>query len=192
MKLIVGITGASGAVYAVSLLQELTKSNEHDVHAVASPMGREVLRYECNLGPENFSNVQWHEPDDMFSSPASGSARFDAMIVVPCSMNTLGCITHGISNNLLQRAAAVMLKEHRRLVLVPRETPLSAIHLENMLTTVRAGACILPASPGFYHIPHHRPETVDDLVNHITGKILDQLGIVHHLYEPWKNSWNEG
>ncbi len=181
MKLIIGMTGASGAVYAASLLQELAKSNEHEIHAVASRPGRDVLRFECDLGPENFSNVQWHEPDNMFSELAGGSARFDAMVIVPCSMNTLGCVAHGISNNLLHRAAAVMLKERRNLIVVPRETPLSTIHLENMLRLAQAGACILPAMPGFYH----RPQSMEELANHVTGKILDQLGIGHKLVEPW-------
>ena len=181
MKLIIGITGASGGIYAASLLQELSK-RKFEIHAVASPAGRDVLRFECELGPEDFPDVVWHKPDNMFSSLASGSARFDVMVVVPCSMNTLGCIACGISNNLLQRAAAVMLKEKRRLIVVPRETPLSTIHLKSMLALDRAGACILPASPGFYH----RPQTVEELVNHVTGKILDQFGIPHELFVSWK------
>ena len=180
MKLIIGITGASGGVYAVSLLRELLK-REIELHAVISPAGRDVMRLECETSPEEFTNINWHEPDNMLSSLASGSSHFDAMVVVPCSMNTLGRIAQGISGNLLHRAAAVMLKEKRRLIVVPRETPLNAIHLENMLRLDRAGACVLPAAPGFYH----KPKTVDDLVNHVTGKILDMLDISHELFTPW-------
>ncbi len=186
MNIIIGITGASGAAYAVSLLKEFSRRDAVSVHGVVSPMGREVMRFECQLAPEQFPDVQWHSPDDLFSALASGSAqpggsRIDGMVVVPCSMNTMSCIAHGISNNLLQRAAAVMLKEKRRLILVPRETPLSSIHLQNMLTLDQAGACILPASPGFYHLP----KTVDELVDQVTGKILSQLGLPHNLHEPW-------
>lgn len=180
MKIIVGITGASGSVYAVRLLEELSK-RKYDIHAVFSSTGEKVMQFECGSGKERFPNVKWHEHDNMFSEIASGSSAFMQMIIVPCSINTLSCIAHGISGNLLQRAAAVMLKEKRNLILVPRETPLDSISLESMLTLSRSGATIVPASPGFYH----HPKTIDDLVNHVVGKILNLLDIQHELFGPW-------
>ncbi len=180
MRIIVGITGASGSIYSVKLLQELSK-RKIDVHAVFSKTGEAVMRFECNHGQDDFSDVVWYEKDDMFASIASGSFPADGMVIVPCSINTLSCIAHGISSNLLQRAAAVTLKEKRKLIVVPRETPIDAIALESMLTLSRSGATILPASPAFYH----HPKTVDELVEHIVARILDALGIPHELFPPW-------
>lgn len=180
MKILIGITGASGSVYALRLLEELS-NRDFELHAVFSRTGRQVMRYESDLGEENFPGVQWHEHDNMFSEIASGSAGIDQMVVVPCSINTLSCIAHGISGNLLQRAASVMLKEKRNLIVVPRETPLDSIALESMLKLSRCGATILPAMPGFYH----HPKTIDDLVDHVVGKILGALKIRHELFKPW-------
>ena len=180
MRIIVGITGASGSIYAVRLLEELSK-RKYDLHAVCSQTGERVMRFECNAGRECFPDVQWHEHDNMFSEIASGSSAAGQMVVVPCSINTLSCIAHGISGNVLQRAAAVMLKEKRNLILVPRETPVNVIALESMLTLSKAGATILPASPGFYHLP----KTIDDLVNHVVGKILNLLSVPHELFPSW-------
>ncbi|MDR2761747.1 MAG: UbiX family flavin prenyltransferase [Planctomycetaceae bacterium] len=167
MKIIVGITGASGSIYAVSLLRELSR-REVDVYGVCSQTGQEVMQSECGVSSIDFPSVIWNKPDDMFASIASGTCCADAMIISPCSMNTLSCVAHGISNNLLQRAAAVMLKESRKLVVVPRETPLSIIHLEAMLKLANAGAIILPATPGFYK----QPKSIQDLVDFITERIL--------------------
>jgi 4-hydroxy-3-polyprenylbenzoate decarboxylase len=144
-------------------------------------MGEEVMRFECGVSREHFPDVQWHEQDNMFSEIASGSSAADTMVVVPCSINTLSCLAHGISGNLLQRAAAVTLKEKRKLILVPRETPVDSIALESMLTLSKVGATILPASPGFYY----QPKTIDDLVNHVVGKILNLMNIPHELFHPW-------
>ena len=180
MRIIIGITGASGSIYAVRLLEELSK-RKYDLHAVFSKTGEEVMRFECAAGRERFSEVKWHEHDNMFSEIAGGSSAADYMVVVPCSVNTLSCIAHGISGNLLQRAAAVTLKEKRNLILVPRETPVDSIILDGMLTLSKAGATILPASPGFYH----HPKTIDDLVDHVVGKILSIMNIPHELFRSW-------
>jgi 4-hydroxy-3-polyprenylbenzoate decarboxylase len=180
MKLLIGVSGASGGAYAVALLREATRLG-CDVHAVFSRWGAEVMRLECGLGPEDFPGVSLHDPDDMSAPPAGGSARYDGMVILPCSMHTLACTAHGMSFNLLQRAAGVMLKEKRPLVLVPRETPLSVVHLENMLTLARAGALILPASPGFYH----KPRDLDTLINQMAGKVLNALGLKQDLLPVW-------
>jgi 4-hydroxy-3-polyprenylbenzoate decarboxylase len=148
---------------------------------VFSRWGAEVLRLECGFGPEDFPGVRFHDPDDMSAPPASGSTLYDGMVILPCSMHTLACTAHGMSFNLLQRAAGVMLKEKRPLVLVPRETPLSVVHLENMLALARAGAVILPASPAFYH----KPRDLDALINQTAGKVLNTLGLKQDLFPAW-------
>lgn len=181
MKVIVGVTGASGSVYAASLLEELSRRGV-EVHAVCSVWGEKVMAHECGLDRDAFPGVIWHDHDNMFSTFASGSSAADHMVVIPCSMNTLSCIAHGISSNLLQRVAGVMLKERRNLILVPRELPLSVIHLENMLTLARAGAVLAPACPAFYH----QPRSLEDLVRHLTGRILSLMGIAHELFPPWR------
>lgn len=179
-RIIVGITGASGSIYAVRLLEELSK-RKYDIHAVFSRTGTEVMRFECNADQKRFPDVKWHEHDNMFSEIASGCSAAETMIVVPCSVNTLSCIAHGISGNLLQRAAAVTLKERRHLILVPRETPVDSIALESMLTLSKIGVTILPASPGFYH----HPKTIDDLIDHVVGKILNIANIPNELCRSW-------
>jgi 4-hydroxy-3-polyprenylbenzoate decarboxylase len=183
MKLLIGVSGASGGAYAAALLRETTRLG-CEVHAVFSRWGAEVLRLECGLGPEDFPGVRLYDPEDMAAPPASGSTLYDGMVVLPCSMHTLACAAHGLSCNLLQRAAGVMLKEKRPLVLVPRETPLSVVHLENMLILARAGALILPASPAFYH----KPDTLDALINQMTGKVLNALGLEQSLLPAWSTT----
>ena len=182
-KLIVGITGASGSVYAVRLIDVLRKQGI-EVHAVITDSGQRVLDYECGVTMEELSRrVDVLYPNaDVGAAIASGSFRMDAMVVLPCSMKTAGAIAHGVTDDLLTRAADVTLKEGRRLLLVPRETPMHEIHLENLLRLARAGAVIMPAAPGFYH----RPETLDDLVNMMVGKILDRLGIEAELFTRWR------
>ncbi len=187
------LTGASGARYGVRLAEELLASGVK-VDLVVSAAGLIVLKEECGIDwaaagdtgkavRAHFASdrVTWYAEGDFFAPIASGSAAPDAMIVCPCTMGTLGRIAAGISGNLLERTADVQIKEGRPLVLVPRETPLSAIHLENMLKLARAGARIIPAMPGFYH----RPETIDDLVNFVVGKVLDQLGVPNDLFTRW-------
>ena len=182
-KIVVGITGASGSVYAVRLIDVLRKQGI-EVHAVITDSGQRVLDYECGVTMEELSRrVDVLYPNaDVGAAIASGSFRMDAMVVLPCSMKTAGAIAHGVTDDLLTRAADVTLKEGRRLLLVPRETPMHEIHLENLLRLARAGAVIMPAAPGFYH----RPETLDDLVNMMVGKILDRLGIEAELFPRWR------
>ena len=182
-RLIVGIAGASGSVYAVRLIDVLREQGI-EVHAVITGSGQRVLAYECGVTMEELSRrVDVLYPnDDVGAAIASGSFRMDAMVILPCSMKTAGAIAHGVTDDLLTRAADVTLKEGRRLLLVPRETPMHEIHLENLLRLARAGTIIMPAAPGFYH----RPETLDDLVDMMVGKILDRLGIEAELFTRWR------
>jgi 4-hydroxy-3-polyprenylbenzoate decarboxylase len=191
---VVAITGASGSVYGLRLISELLRSGER-VSLILTSAGRQVMNHETGLEwsaeiklqrqqvQEYFASiaVDCLAIDDFWAGAASGSAAVDAMIVAPCSMGTLGRIAAGLSGNLLERAADVMLKERRRLLLVPRETPFNNIHLENLLRLSQSGAIILPAMPGFYH----GPETIEDLVDFVVGKILDQLDVQHSLFTRW-------
>ncbi|MFY0543058.1 UbiX family flavin prenyltransferase [Brevibacillus sp. H7] len=192
-QLAVGITGASGAIYGVRLVQELLRGG-HTVHLMITEAGWQVFSDELDWNTEDRERLVQEKlrqdfPGELyywglrdFSCPAaSGSHRGDGMIVIPCSMGTLSGIAHGASGNLMERVADVMLKEGRKLVLVPRETPLNAIHLENMLTLSRMGAKILPAMPGYYH----KPNTMDDLINFVVGKALDALDVPHSLFRRW-------
>jgi len=190
------MTGASGSVYGLRLVEQLCLSGI-EVTFTASCSGSEVCREETGLDLsgdlekaavrlrehlEIDAGVRMVHPDDLFCPAASGSAAPDAMIVAPCSMGTLARIAAGISGNLIERAADVMIKERRPLLLVPRETPLSTIHLENMLRLSRSGVQIIPAMPAFYH----GPDSVIDMVDFVVGKVLDQLGMEHRLYKRWK------
>jgi len=181
MKVVVGVTGASGAPYALALLRNLDPVH---VELVISEDGKKVIEHEADVPVTAFEELAdaTYANDDLGAPPASGSHRFDAMVVIPCSMGTLGKIAWGISDNLITRAAAVCLKERRKLILVPRETPLAASHIENMLRLANQGVVVLPAMPGFYH----GPKSVDDLVNFVVGKVLDQLGLEHKLFRRWR------
>ncbi len=171
MKLVLAGTGASGAIYLQRLLSALDPS-AHEVHLVLSPYGRQVVAEE--LGALQIpEGVHVHGDRSMNVPFVSGSAQFDAMVVVPCSMGTLGRIASGVSDTVILRAADVFLKERRRLILVPRETPWSLIHARNAVTVLEAGAVLLPASPGFYA----RPQTIEALVDGLVARILDQLGL---------------
>lgn len=183
MRIVVGISGASGVVYGWALLKYLYKSG-HEVHVVVTDTGWKVLEHECGIGRRDIAaNAHYlHEANNFFAPIASGSFRADGMTVVPSTMRTLGAIANGVADNLLCRAADVMMKEQRRLIIVPRETPYNAIHLANMLKLAQIGVTILPASPAFYH----RPQTIDDLVNIMVGRICDCLGIPNDLFERWK------
>ena len=193
------VTGASGALYAVRTLAALMEQGCH-VDLVISDYGRRLLRDELGEGagpgspPRDFlldplrrghraGLVLLHAARDQGAKLASGSQRCEAMVVVPCSMKTLAAVAHGLSRNLVERAADVMLKERRHLVLVPRETPLSLMQLKNMVACAEAGATILPAMPGFYQLP----QTIDDLADFMAGKILSVLGFDHDLYPRWKD-----
>ena len=181
-RIVVGVTGASGAIYAYRLVQTLANSGI-EVHFVASKAGWEVLKYECNVMRDDLTKLVSviYDVNHIGSAIASGSFPCEAMVVVPCSMKTLGMLAGGIADNLLTRSADVTLKEGRKLILVPRETPMHAIHLENMLKLAHAGAKIIPACPGFYH----RPSSIDELVDMLVGKICDSLDVENNLFERW-------
>ena len=189
--LVMGITGASGAPYAVRLLESLVAA-QRPVQLIVSAHGLRLLQTESDIGSvdalrERVGGARWDrcvttfDDADRGAPPASGSALSAGMVVCPCSMGTIAAIAMGTSRSLVERAADVALKERRKLILVPRETPLSAIHLENMLRVTRAGALVLPAAPGFYHRPHQ----IDDLVNFVVARILDHLDVPHSLTARW-------
>ena len=190
--IVVGITGASGAPYAVRLLQQLAASHR-PVSLIVSKYGMRLLDTEVGISSMDAlreavgkdpwdSCIEVYGNDDRGAPPASGSALTAGMIVCPCSMGTLSAIAVGASRSLIERAADVTLKERRKLILVPRETPLSAIHLGNMLRLSRAGAVIMPAAPGFYH----RPKEIAQLVDFMVARMLDQLGVEHSLVKRWE------
>jgi 4-hydroxy-3-polyprenylbenzoate decarboxylase len=194
VRVFLGITGASGAPYAARLLESLTAA-ECEVGISASSAGVEVLATELYANPRlsrdetlarlcehaQGGSVAVYDPNDWKAPYASGSAKVDAYVICPCSMGTLGTIASGAMSNLIHRAASVALKEERKLVVMPRETPLSEIHLENMLRVRRAGATVLFLAPGFYH----GAETVDDLVAFVVARCLDQLGLDNALIKRW-------
>jgi len=192
------VTGASGSCYGMRLIEQLVLAG-HDVSVVFTEAGREVSAFELGfqlptedarvaavalaafLELPTAEKVRVAYPEDMFDAMASGSHRTDAMIVAPCSMGFLASVAHGLADDLPERAADVMLKERRPLVLVPRETPMSLIHLRNLTAAAEAGAIIVPAMPAFYT----KPESVDDLVNFVVGKVLDVLDVEHNLFKRW-------
>jgi 4-hydroxy-3-polyprenylbenzoate decarboxylase len=182
MELVVGISGASGTIYGIRFL-EVLKEKGIRVHLLISEVAREIIREENHLGQEELVKKAdyWYDIDDLTASICSGSYKNDGMVIVPCSMKTLAAIVNGFASNAMTRAADVTIKEKRPLVLVPRETPLNAIHLSNMLKLAKLDVIILPAMPGFYH----QPETISDLTDFIVGKILDSLNIDHDLYRRW-------
>lgn len=188
-KIVVGITGASGSIYAKRLIEELA-SKDYLVHVIATDKGKQVFKYELSLDLKqwiqelNQPTVKLEDNQNLFAGVASGSHGFDAVIVMPCSMGTLAEISHGLSRNLLCRAADVALKEGRKLIIVPRETPFNTIHLENMCHLSKVGATIIPAMPGFYH----HPQTLEDLVNFVVGKVLSYLNINHNLFKKWEDT----
>jgi 4-hydroxy-3-polyprenylbenzoate decarboxylase len=191
LPVVFALTGASGAPYAVRLLRALAELRR-ETWLIISSHGFRLLRTESDVhdlaglraavGAEAFdASVKVFDDGDRGAAPASGSVRTAGMVICPCSMGTLASIAAGTSRSLVERAADVTLKERRPLVVVPRETPLSAIHLENMLRLTRAGAVVLPAAPGFYH----RPESIDALVDFIVARVLDQLGVEHAIGRRW-------
>ncbi len=193
IKIIAGVTGASGSIYAANFIRRAAVTGI-DLRLVASDMGASVFRHETGVSiadyvreikgnPDCRGDITLYDNSDMFADIASGSCRTEGMVVVPCSMKTLGCVASGIAGTLLERAADVTLKEGRKLILAVRETPLSLIHLRNMTLAAEAGAVILPAAPGFYN----GPESIEDLADFITGKIFDQLKIEHGLDTAWKS-----
>ena len=195
--LVVAITGASGAPYAVRLLECLAAADRH-VMLIVSSHGLRLLRTEIDIDSvpalrERIGAERWdrtvtsYDDNDRGAAPASGSALTSGMVICPCSLGTLSAIAVGASRSLVERAADVTLKERRPLVLVPRETPLSAIHLENMLRVTRAGVVVMPAAPGFYH----RPTKVQDLVDFVVARVLDHVGVPHQLVSRWSGDPGE-
>ena len=191
---VMAVTGASGAPYAVRLLEHLLIARQ-SVQLIVSSHGLRLLRTETEIasvealrtwvGVEAWErHVTVFDDADRGAAPASGSARNRGMVICPCSMGTVSAISQGTSRSLVERAADVALKERRKLILVPRETPYSVIHLENMLRLTRAGAVILPASPGFYH----RPASISELVDFVVARVLDQLDVEHQLGRRWGES----
>jgi 4-hydroxy-3-polyprenylbenzoate decarboxylase len=183
-KIVIGVTGASGAPYARRLMTVLRdRTRDHgdvEIGCVLSKTARSVWPLECGGSPEDLQVPIYGESS--YQAPfASGSAGWHAMVVIPCSMGTLGRIAHGTSESLLTRAADVMLKERRTLIVVPRETPMSLIHLENLVSIARAGALVMPASPSFYG----QPKTLADAIDTVVGRVLDQLGVEHDLVKRW-------
>ena len=189
MKIIVAITGATGAIYGVRLLQRLREAGA-ETHLVISRWGARTLLHETPYSREQVEALATvsYAPADMGAAIASGSFRTDGMVIAPCSAKTLAAVAHGFGENLVHRAADVVLKERRRLVLVLREAPLSDIHLENMLKVSRAGAVILPPMPAFYN----HPRTVDDVVDHTVSRVLDQFGVEVSGVERWTGEMGVG
>ncbi|RLB70655.1 MAG: 3-octaprenyl-4-hydroxybenzoate carboxy-lyase [Deltaproteobacteria bacterium] len=183
-KIIVGISGASGAVYGIRLLEVLQSSREIETHLILSAHAGDIIKYETRYSLADVRQLadQIHAIDNLGSALSSGSFLTEGMIIAPCSMKTLSGIANSSNDNLLVRAADVCLKEGRKLVLVPRETPLHLGHLELMARVARYGAVLLPPVPAFYH----QPETIDDIINHTVGKMLDNFGIEHDLFKRWE------
>jgi flavin prenyltransferase len=181
MKILVAITGASGALYAQRLLDHLDP-RQHEIHVVLSNYAQVVLAQELPGGLRLPEGARTHGLRSMNAPFASGSNPMDAMVVIPCTMGTLGRIAHGFSEDVLQRAADVALKEKRKLILVPRETPLNLVHVRNYELLLLAGAIILPANPSFYHCP----ETIVQVIDTVVGRVLDHLGIAHALSPRWQ------
>ncbi len=188
---VIGITGASGSIYGIRLIQELGL-RKHTVNVVITPAGKQVMNEELGVfGFEQMDKLGLSEiinhvriwENDNFEAPfMSGSNAPEAVVIIPCSMGKLAAVANGISGNLLERIADVALKERKQLILVVRETPLSLIHLENMVKVTKAGATVLPAMPAFYH----HPKTIDDMVNFVVGKVMNLLRIEHNLFKGWR------
>lgn len=191
MKYIVGITGASGSIYAQRLIEELVSRN-CEIYLIATDNGKKVFEYELDQNFDDWvvslnngnEKITICDINDMFSSIASGSFKTDGMIIVPCSMATIAKLSAGISDNLLIRAGDVIMKERRKLIVVPRETPFNSIHLRNMLTLSEQSVTMLPPMPAFYQ----KPKCIDDIVNGTVGRILDCLQLDNSIYPRWKDN----
>jgi 4-hydroxy-3-polyprenylbenzoate decarboxylase len=179
-KIIIGITGASGAIYAQQLIKDIINLSDYHISLIYSENGKKVWNYELNL-PELKDDIRIsiYNNNDMFAPPASGSSKYNAMIIIPCSMGTLSKIANGISNNLISRSADVMLKERKKLILLIREAPYNLIHIQNMEKVTLMGGIIIPASPAFYN----NPKSITDLVKSITDRILQMINIPVNIKE---------
>jgi len=181
LRILIAITGASGTLYAQRLIDSLDP-REHAIHLVCSQYAQSVIQEELPGGLRLPQGVTTHSLRSMNAPFASGSNAFDAMVVIPCTMGTVGRIAHGISDDVLLRAADVMLKERRKLILVPRETPLNLVHVKNIELLLLAGAIILPANPSFYTLP----KTISELVDTVVARVLDHLGVANKLMPRWQ------
>jgi 4-hydroxy-3-polyprenylbenzoate decarboxylase len=182
LRLVIAITGASGVIYGIRTLEVLKKLNV-ETHLILSEWGSKNINIETDKTTDYVRSLstRYYDDKNMAASVSSGSFKIDGMVIIPCSMKTLASIANALDDSLVSRAADVCIKEQRKLVLVPRETPLSRIHLKNMTRLASTSSVILPAMPGFYH----RPKTIDDLINHVVGKVLDQFNIDHRLFKRW-------
>lgn len=183
MEIVIGITGASGVTYGIRLLRELSKLSDMKVHLVVSENAKKILEFETKNSLNEIMNLsnQYYQNNDLTGAIASGSKVIAGMVIVPCTMSTAAKINTGIADNLITRTADVCLKEHRKLIIVPRETPLNSTHLKNLYKLSMKGVIVIPAMPGFYH----KPENIEELLDFITGKILDNLNLPHNLFKRW-------
>jgi len=182
LRLVIAITGASGVIYGKRLL-EVLQNKKIETHLIISKAAEKIIEHELEATKKDIEKLASHvySVDDLTASIASGSFKTDAMIIIPCSMKTLAGIAHGYTENLILRTADVMLKEKRKLILVPRETPVNIIHLRNMLELAKQGVTIVPAMPAYYH----KPKKISDIVDYVVGKVLDCLEIEHALFKRW-------
>jgi len=182
LRLIVVITGASGTVYGKRFL-EVLREKKIETHLIVSKSAEKVIEHELEMNKKDLEKLARHgySVDDLSAPFMSGSFQTDGMIIIPCTMKTLAGIAQGYSDNLILRAADVTLKERRKLIVVPRETPLSVVHLRNMLEVAKLGVFVVPAMPAYYH----KPKKIDDLVDFVVGKVLDCLGLEHRLFKRW-------
>jgi 4-hydroxy-3-polyprenylbenzoate decarboxylase len=182
LRLIVAITGASGVIYGKRLL-EVLHEKKIETHLVVSQAAEKVIEHELEMTKKDLKKLAQHvyDVDDLDAPLMSGSFQTDGMIIIPCTMKTLAGIAHGYADNLILRAADVTLKERRKLIVVPRETPLSIVHLRNMLNVAKLGVYVIPAMPAYYH----KPKAIGNLVDFVVGKVLDCLGLEHTLFKRW-------
>ena len=183
MLLVIGITGASGAIYGIRLLEVLSTNKEVETHLIISSVGEEIIRHETDWKPEQVRELAdvCYDINDIGARLSSGSFKRDGMIIAPCSMKTMSALANSYTDNLMTRAADTVLKERKRLVLLARETPLHLGHLRNAVKLTEMGAVIFPPIPAFYH----KPQTIQDLVDHSIGKVLDLFDIQHSLFKRW-------
>lgn len=182
-RIVIGISGASGVIYGIRLLEVLKETDGIESHLILSRGARVTMELETSVNPEHAEELadRVHVPEDLAAPLSSGSFKTEGMIVAPCSMKSLSMIAHSMNDNLLVRAADVALKERRKLVLIPRETPLHLGHLRAMTAVSEMGGVILPPVPSFYH----RPRTIEDIIDQTVGKALDQFGVPHQLFDRW-------
>ncbi len=187
LRLVVAVTGASGVIYGKRLLEVLSEK-KIETHLIISKAAEKVIKHELATSKEEIEKLATYvyEVDDLTGPLMSGSYRTDGMVIIPCTMKTLSGIVHGFADNLILRAADVALKEKRRLIVVPRETPLSIVHLRNMLEAAKLGVFVIPAMPAYYH----KPDKVSDLVDFVVGRVLDSFGIEHMLFKRYSGMEN--